>query len=104
MCGQITALHCTTLLSTCLHAGFLLSLFFDTADGGDVSPKRLLTFNGLHGVITQMIKLFKLKAAPSLSTLWNPKISCRVQQSPQPVVILSQMNPVNTIPSYLGST
>jgi hypothetical protein len=37
----------------------LLGLFFDPEDGGDVSPKRKLTFNGLHGVISQKIELFR---------------------------------------------
>jgi hypothetical protein len=39
--------------ATCVHAGFLLSLFFDAEDESDVSPKRRLTFNGLHGAISQ---------------------------------------------------
>jgi hypothetical protein len=46
------------LQSTCFHAGFLLALFFDPEDGGDyVPPKHRLTFNGLHGVISQKIVL-----------------------------------------------
>jgi hypothetical protein len=39
-------------------AGFLLGLFFDPEDRGDVPPKRLLTFKGLHSVISQKIELF----------------------------------------------
>jgi hypothetical protein len=40
--------------------GFLLGLFFDPEDGGDMFlPKRRLIFNGLHGVISQKIVLFK---------------------------------------------
>jgi hypothetical protein len=35
-------------------------LFFDPEDGGDVPPKRRLTFNGLHGVISQNMVLFKV--------------------------------------------
>jgi hypothetical protein len=31
---------------------------FGSEDGGDVPPKRRLTFNGLHGVISQKIVLF----------------------------------------------
>jgi hypothetical protein len=38
------------LLATCCHAGFLLSLFFDPEDGGDMF---LLTFNGLYSDISQ---------------------------------------------------
>jgi hypothetical protein len=42
-----------------LHAGFLLGLYFDPEDEGDMFPaKCLLTFNGLHGVISQKIELF----------------------------------------------
>jgi hypothetical protein len=44
-----------------LHTGFLLGLFFNPEDGGNIfSPKRLLTFRRLHGVIFQKIKLFIL--------------------------------------------
>jgi hypothetical protein len=35
----------------------LLGLFFDPEDGGDVPPKRRLTFNRLHDVISQNITL-----------------------------------------------
>jgi hypothetical protein len=31
----------------------LLGLFFDLEDGGDISPKRRLTFNELHSVMSQ---------------------------------------------------
>jgi hypothetical protein len=41
-----------------LHAGFLLGLFFDPEDGSYVPPKRRLTFNRLHYVISQKIELF----------------------------------------------
>jgi hypothetical protein len=43
------------LLATCFHAGFLLGLFFDPEDEGDVPPKRPLTYSGLHGDISQKI-------------------------------------------------
>jgi hypothetical protein len=39
-------------------AGFLLGLFLNPEDGGDVPPKRRLTFNRLNGVISQKIVLF----------------------------------------------
>jgi hypothetical protein len=39
-----------------LHSDFLLDLFLDTEDG-DVSPKRRLTFSGLHIVISQNTEL-----------------------------------------------
>jgi hypothetical protein len=48
------------LLATCIHAGFLLGLFFDPEDGGNISPKRQLTFNRLHSVISQKTVLFML--------------------------------------------
>jgi hypothetical protein len=41
-----------------LHAGFLLGLFFYPEDGGHVTPKRQLTFNGLHGITSQKSELF----------------------------------------------
>jgi hypothetical protein len=37
-----------------------LGLFFDLEHGGDVPPKRRLTFNGLHGVISRKIVLFTI--------------------------------------------
>jgi hypothetical protein len=39
-------------------AAFLLGLFFDPEYGGDVSLKLRLTFNGLHGLISQKIEIF----------------------------------------------
>jgi hypothetical protein len=42
--------------------GFLLGLFFDPEEGEDMSSETSLTFNGIHGVISQKIELFKTHA------------------------------------------
>jgi hypothetical protein len=44
-------------------AGILFSSFFDSEDG-DVPPKRLLTSNGLHDVISQKIVFLNFHPFP----------------------------------------
>jgi hypothetical protein len=43
-------------------------VLFDLEDGGDVPPKRQLTFNGLHGVISLKILFFIASAVRTLSS------------------------------------
>jgi hypothetical protein len=45
-----------------LHVGFLLGLFFDPEDGGE-----MLTFSGIHGIVFQKTELF-MKATFSLES------------------------------------
>jgi hypothetical protein len=59
-------------------AGFLLGLFFDPEDGGDVPKKRRLTFNGLHSVIAQKIELFITEKLFSKSDIINEMVPIRV--------------------------
>jgi hypothetical protein len=47
------------LFATCFHAGFLLNLFFDPEDGGDMFLKMSVAFNGLQEAVTsQKMELF----------------------------------------------
>jgi hypothetical protein len=44
-----------------LRLGFLLGLLFNQEDGGNVSPKPRLTFNGLHDVTRQKAEHFEYR-------------------------------------------
>jgi hypothetical protein len=59
-----------SLLAACFRDGTWFGLFFDLDDEGDVPPKRRLTFNGLHGVISQKIVLFNINKM-SLLQSWE---------------------------------
>jgi hypothetical protein len=49
---------CTGNVLGLLAIYFMLGLVFDNEDGGDVSPKRRLTFTGIHDAISQLTELF----------------------------------------------
>jgi hypothetical protein len=51
--GGTYRLHIQGMLAACFHAGFLLGLFFNFENGGDIFFRNFqLIFNGLHGVIS----------------------------------------------------
>jgi hypothetical protein len=56
--GIKNAIFWDITLATCFHVGIFLGLF-DPEDGGDMFPRKVLTFNGLHGAISQKTVLFK---------------------------------------------
>jgi hypothetical protein len=56
----------------------LLDLFFWPAEGGDVPPKRGLTFDGLHGVVSQKRVLFYLLVS---CLCWDSNTNSLVVQS-----------------------
>jgi hypothetical protein len=41
VCFKSSAIKYLLLLATCFHAGFLLGLFFDPEDGGDMFPRNV---------------------------------------------------------------
>jgi hypothetical protein len=51
-----------------------------------------------HGVQLKKSTLAASQEIPRL--LWNPKVHYRVYKGPQLIPILSQMNPVHTLPLY----
>jgi hypothetical protein len=59
-------------LATSFHAGFLLSLFFRPWSWRrHVPPKRLLTLNGLHGVMSQKIVFFNFNNCLRIIPPWT---------------------------------
>jgi hypothetical protein len=68
--SRCEAERCTTLLGEHLFLSFFLGLIFGPEDGGHMFFPKRLTFNGLHGVISQKIILF-LTTAVRIS---NPTI------------------------------
>jgi hypothetical protein len=67
---HLQGLRSRALLATFFNADFLLGLF-DPEDRSDVFPKRRLAFNGLDGVISQKILLFKDAWLPLMYFLWR---------------------------------
>jgi hypothetical protein len=62
---HILKIQLTILIKKAFNLVFLLVLFFDPEDGGDVYlQKRQLTFTRPHGVISKKRELFKGKAVP----------------------------------------
>jgi hypothetical protein len=57
-------------LTTCFHVGIWFGLF-DPEDEGDVSPKRRLTFNGLHGVTSQKTVRFIITGVETSNPIKN---------------------------------
>jgi hypothetical protein len=51
----------------CLHADILLGLFFDPEDGGNVHLNHQLTFNAIHGFISQKTALLITSAVKTLN-------------------------------------
>jgi hypothetical protein len=49
-------------------------------------------------------KLISHSASQILRRVWNPKVHYRVHNSQPPIRILSQMNPINTLPTYFPET
>jgi hypothetical protein len=66
----------TTLLATCFHAGFLLTLFFDPKIGADIyiSSKRRLTVNGQHEVISHKMIRFVTTAVRTSILHYLPRV------------------------------
>jgi hypothetical protein len=62
---------------------------------------RRLTFNGLHGVISQ--KLVLTLHNHRCENLTSYTVNCRVHKRPPMARIPSQMNPVHTIPSCFSN-
>jgi hypothetical protein len=99
----------------CLHlqariisqAGFFLGLLVDPEDGGDIfPPKRPLTFNGLHGVMSQMIEFFRSVFTTDVhSSVRNVSNSRQVWKSPPLSQISSgtQTTPLGILDSVLGT-
>jgi hypothetical protein len=80
-----------------LHADFLLRIFFDPEDGGDMSPKCLLTLSGLHGIISQKIELFVTTVA--IASLF----SLHIMEKLWLVIVTPKFNFLRTVSISLSS-
>jgi hypothetical protein len=58
----------------------LLTYFFDPEDGGDAPPKRRLTLNGLHSVISQKMILCITTTVKTSNPIYHIYLNMRFGQ------------------------
>jgi hypothetical protein len=65
--GGVNIGFISATFSHLLQAGLLLGLFLDFKDGGDMFLRKVVTFNGLHGGISQRIEVFITTAVRTIN-------------------------------------